>query len=194
MRSPVGELLAALAAALGHLGARWYLFGAQAALLHGAARLTADVDVTVDAGAHELSTLLLALEAEGFAPRGAEVEAFAERTRVIPLEHRASGMAVDLVIAGPGLEQLFLGRAQVRTIEGVSVPIASAEDVLVMKILAGRPKDHEDAVAILAAHPADLDFGLIRSTLGMLDDALSRCDLVPEFERALVRARRKQRE
>jgi hypothetical protein len=47
MRSPVVELLSDLAHVLEQRGIAWYLFGAQAALLHGAARLTADVDVTV---------------------------------------------------------------------------------------------------------------------------------------------------
>ncbi len=37
--SPIGELLAAVRAALEPLGIRWYLFGAQAAILYGAARL-----------------------------------------------------------------------------------------------------------------------------------------------------------
>jgi hypothetical protein len=47
MSSPVAELLADLAAAFDQRRVDWYLFGAQAAILHGAARLTADVDVTV---------------------------------------------------------------------------------------------------------------------------------------------------
>jgi hypothetical protein len=33
------------------VGVRWFLFGARAAILHDAARLSADVDVTVDLGA-----------------------------------------------------------------------------------------------------------------------------------------------
>ena len=47
MRSPVVELLAGLALALDGARTPWFLFGAQAAILHGSARLTADVDVTV---------------------------------------------------------------------------------------------------------------------------------------------------
>ena len=47
MPSPVAELLRDLASSLDALGIRWYVFGAQAAIVHGAARLTADVDVTV---------------------------------------------------------------------------------------------------------------------------------------------------
>ena len=42
----------------GALGARWHLFGAQAAIVHDAARLTADVDVTVDLAALDLDVLV----------------------------------------------------------------------------------------------------------------------------------------
>ena len=39
--------LQAIARAMKQLKARWYLFGAQAVLLHGAPRTTQDIDVTV---------------------------------------------------------------------------------------------------------------------------------------------------
>ena len=44
MRSPVADLLADLDAALTAVHVEWFLFGAQAAILYGVARLTADVD------------------------------------------------------------------------------------------------------------------------------------------------------
>jgi hypothetical protein len=50
MGSPISDLLASRRDACEDLGVGWYLFGAQAALVHGTARLTADVDVTVDLG------------------------------------------------------------------------------------------------------------------------------------------------
>ncbi len=46
----VAALLADLASGLSSLKLRWYVFGAQAAVVHGSGRLTADVDVTVDIG------------------------------------------------------------------------------------------------------------------------------------------------
>jgi hypothetical protein len=46
VRSPVAELLADLSRGFAAAGIRWYLFGAQAAIVYGVARLTADVDVT----------------------------------------------------------------------------------------------------------------------------------------------------
>ncbi len=65
-RSPVAEVLSKLSDLLAALGVRYYLFGAQAALLHGAARLTADIDITVDLGTQPTSILANALQAVGF--------------------------------------------------------------------------------------------------------------------------------
>jgi hypothetical protein len=183
MRSPVVELLAALHDALEPIAPGWYLFGAQAALLYGAARLTADVDITVDAGAHSAAELIAVLHNAGFTLRVADADQFVARTRVIPLVHAASGIPVDVVLAGAGLEERFLQRAQVREIEGVRVRVASAEDIVVMKVLAGRAKDLDDVRAILGAHPTDFDRDLVRNTLKELEQALGRSDLATVFER-----------
>ncbi|XYH97269.1 nucleotidyl transferase AbiEii/AbiGii toxin family protein [Sorangium sp. So ce1128] len=185
VRSPFVELLGALAEVFSQLGAGWYLFGAQAALLHGAARLTADVDVTVDLQGREPEVLAKALTEAGFQLRVEDI-AFTHRTRVLPLLHLATGVAADVVIAGPGLEELFLERAQLHDLDGIRVPVACAEDLIVMKLLAGRPKDIEDVVAILAARK-DLKLDLARSTLRILEEALDRNDLIPELSRALAR-------
>ncbi len=86
MPSPVAELLAGLAHALRTASARWYLFGAQAALLHGASRFTADVDVTVQLADEEPHVLVNALAAAGFEMRVAGVD-FIQQTRVLPALH-----------------------------------------------------------------------------------------------------------
>jgi hypothetical protein len=189
MPSPVAELLRDLAAVLEGLGVRWYLFGAQAALLHGAARLTADVDVTVDLRAGDPMALCAALVAAGFEPRATDTAAFVARTRVLPVVHRASGLPLDVVIAGPGLEELFLTRARVRSVDGVDVPVASPEDMVAMKVLAGRPKDLDDASAIVNGNP-DLDVRVARETLQLLESALDRSDLVALLEALLRRSSR----
>lgn len=188
MHSRFAELLAALAPVLQQLGVGWYLFGAQAAILYGAERLTADVDVTVQLEGRSTKELIHALTGAGFRMR-VEGDDFVERTRVIPVVHTPTGIALDLVLAGPGIEELFLQRAELRDYRGVQVPVACAEDIIVMKILAGRPKDFEDVVAVLRARAGDLNIDLVRSTLSLLEQALDQSDLMPEFERALGRAR-----
>lgn len=86
-------------------------------------------------------SLVDALAQAGFTSRVDEPATFVARTRVLPVVHAASGMPVDVVLAGPGLEELFLQRLRFEILEGVRVPVASTEDVVVMKVLAGRPKD-----------------------------------------------------
>lgn len=189
MPSPLAALLRDLASAFADLSLRWYLFGAQAAIVYGAARLTGDVDITIDIGTTALPSLQARLLQAGFSPRVADLDGFVSRTRVLPLIHLTSNMPVDVVLAGKGLEELFLERAQVRDIDGVAVPIACAEDILAMKILAGRAKDAEDAVAILAANQDTLHLELVRETLKALEEALARSDLLPALEQALMRSR-----
>jgi hypothetical protein len=46
MPSPAADAVADFARAVGKLRVTWYVFGAQAAILRGVVRLTADVDVT----------------------------------------------------------------------------------------------------------------------------------------------------
>ena len=186
--SPLVELLAALRGALGALGARWYLFGAQAAIVHGAARLTADVDVTVDLATRSTTELVGALAGAGFELRVPDPGGVIESTRILPLVHRPTRIPVDVVLAGPGLEDLFLARAEERVIGGVPVPVASAEDVVTMKILAGRPEDLDDAAAVVRAQGPGFDLQKTRTTLRLLETALDWRDLIPELDRVLARA------
>ncbi len=183
------ELLSDLAAALDALGAGWYVFGAQAALVWGRPRLTTDVDVTVKSSG-STEHLVNTLDTHGFALRIDATATFIRTTRVVPLEHRASGLALDVVLAGPGLEDLFLARAVPIDVAGTIVPFISPEDLIVTKLLAGREKDIEDVRGVLSERGPDLDLAQIRATLGLLEDALGQSDLLPLFEHELGRWQR----
>ena len=184
------DLFAALAEALAAAGARWYLFGAQAALIWGRPRLTADVDVTVRLEPEDPEALVRALAQRGFRLRVDPGDDFVRRTRVLPFVFEPNGLPVDVVLAGPGLEELFLSRAVPVRVGSVTVPVISPEDLIVTKILAGRPKDVEDVRGILLERLAQLDLETVRATLGLLEAALGQSDLQPAFEAELARARR----
>ena len=180
--SPFGAALADLKEALAALRVDWYVFGAQAALVYGAARVTADVDVTLRLGKVTPARLATALKRHGFRLR-IDDPAFVRTTRVLPILHVRTSVPADLVIAGPGLEDVFLERSSVHDLGGVRVPVARAEDVIVMKLLAGRDKDLDDVAAIVAARGAGLDVKDIRTTLAMVEGALGQSDLLPLWER-----------
>ena len=134
LQPAVVELLTALAPVLGRWG-RWYLFGAQAVILHGAPRLSFDVDVTLEMTPEERSRFVQDMRDAGFDPLIDDPE-FLHRTRVIPFSHRPTEMPLDLVLAGSGLEKDFLQRARPIDVGGTTVPLIDIEDLLIAKILA----------------------------------------------------------
>lgn len=156
MSSPIADTLRDLCAALNGIGQGWYLFGAQAALLRGSRRLTSDIDVTLLPGEVPSHAVVTRLAAVGFTLRVDDVDDFVARTRVIPVVHDVSGMPVDVVLGGPGLEELFLSSSETVSLAGVEIPVPTADHLVVMKLLAGRPRDLEDATAIARAGPVDL--------------------------------------
>jgi hypothetical protein len=186
------EALAAIEAAVGHVGGRWYVFGAQAAILWGAARFTADLDITVDLGETDTRELVDALASEGIELLVSDADDFVRRTRVLPLRHRATGLPIDVVLAGPGIEDEFFAAARSVKVGGREVPVACVEDLVVMKTLSGRGKDVDDIHALLVAH-SECDEVRVRRLLGLLEGALDQRDLLPAFDAALARARRARR-
>jgi hypothetical protein len=188
-RVPVVELLSALSAVLERQSIRWFLFGAQAVALWGRPRMSADVDVTAVIEPSRVAAFVEAMKEAGFELRvRSEIDKFVARTRVLPFLHLPARLPLDLVLAGPGLEEEFLARAHLVDLAGTMVPVISAEDLVVTKILAGRPKDLEDVSGILSGRRGSLDLELIRATLRLLEGALAQSDLLPLFEAELRRA------
>jgi hypothetical protein len=83
--------------------------------------LTADVDVTVRLVPEDTARLVAAMEKVGFRLRVSRAGDFVERTRVVPFVHAPTNLLLDVVLAGPGLEEVFLSRAIKVDIGGVSI-------------------------------------------------------------------------
>ena len=137
------EVLSDLAGVLGRWG-RWYVFGAQAVIAYGVPRLSADVDVTLAMTPDEPAAFVSDMEASGFRIQVPDPD-FVRRTRVMPFVHLATGMPLDVVLAGSGLEDEFLSRVRQINVGGLVLPLIDPEDLVIAEVLAGRPKDVEDA-------------------------------------------------
>lgn len=157
MPSRFAEALAALRSGLAGVGRGWYLFGAHAALVYGSARLTNDIDVTLLADDLDVDDLLERLARSDFQPTVDDPGQMIRDTCVLPLLHRPTGVPVDVVIGGPGLEELFFEQSVVRQLGPVSVRVARPEHLVLMKLIAGRPKDLDDAEAVTRAVQVSLD-------------------------------------
>ena len=185
----VAEVLADLARALRGLQVRWYVFGAQALVLRGYPRATADLDVTVLLGAMPTSRLVAALRKRGFSPSVRD-SAFVAATRVLPVIHKPTGFPVDIVLGGPGLEELFASAAEKVRIGRLQIPVPTATHLVVMKVLAGRPKDIEDAVALLATQASRIDAEELDELTKALAAALAEDDILVHLREARRRASR----
>ena len=174
------ELLEALSAVLDRRG-RWYLFGAQAVVAYGVPRFSADVDVTLALAPDDPELFVRDMEAGGFTLRVDDPE-FVRQARVLPFVHTATGMPLDVVLAGSGLEEEFLDRAKTSDLGGVRVPVIDIADLVIAKILAGRPKDIEDARSLWRLHGSHIDRRRIRRVLRLLEEALGQSDLLSGFE------------
>jgi hypothetical protein len=148
------------------------------------------MDITVRVQPDDIPNLWHELENYGFRLRVSDPESFVARARVLPFLHIATEMNLDVILAGPGIEDRFFERAVPLDVEGLQVPVATPEDLIVMKILAGRPKDLEDVRTILKERLAKLDLAHVRSMLDLLEKALDQSDLLPVLEAEIERARR----
>jgi hypothetical protein len=161
---------------------RWYVFGAQAVNLHGFARATADLDLTIELVDLAPEVLVEQLARSGFSPRFADPD-FVAATRVIPVVHRSTKLPIDLVLAGPGLEQQFLDEVELRRLGRRAIPVISLENLIVTKLLAGRSKDLEDVRELAASHGDSLRHDRVTGLLAILEEALGRSDLIPLYTR-----------
>jgi hypothetical protein len=179
------ELLIALATVLERWG-RWYVFGAQAVMAYGVPRLSAGVDVTLRLEPDEPTRFVRDMQSAGFSLRADDPD-LVQRTRVLPFVHQPTGMPLDVVLAGSGLEDEFIDRARDTDIDGAIVPLIAPDDLIVAKVLAGRPKDLDDAANVWRACGTELDRERIRRTLALLEQALGQSDLVPAFDAIAAR-------
>lgn len=134
------------------------LIGGHAVLLHGEPRLTQDVDVTMGVGPDRVQDLLGACEALGLDPLPDDPAAFARETYVLPAADPRTGLRVDLIFSTTPYEAQAIERAVLVDVGGREVPFATAEDLLLHKLFAGRPRDLEDAAGVVRRRGPELDW------------------------------------
>lgn len=155
-------LLARLSGAFDAHRIPFMLIGGQAVLVHGEPRLTQDIDVTLGVGPSRLHDVLAVCSALGLAPLPEDVTAFVQTTFVLPATDPATGIRVDLIFSTTPYEAEAIGRAERMDVGGGTVPFATAEDLIIHKLFAGRPRDLEDAAGVVRRKGPGLDWAYLR--------------------------------
>ncbi len=107
------------------------------------------------------------------------VEDLVEHHRILPMVHTRTGYQVDVVRAGPGLEQEMFERSIRRRMGRIQIPFVETNDLLVQKTLAGREKDLED---VLRSASKEIDLAVVRSRLRALGALIDDSTLVALFD------------
>lgn len=147
------RLLERLATALEGHSIAYMVIGGQAVLLYAEPRLTRDIDITLGLSVNRLPTLLRAIGPLGLRIRVENPEEFARQTMVLPCEEAASSIRVDFIFSNSPYEAEALSRVNRVTVGGSRVCYASVEDLVIHKLVAGRPRDIEDVRGVLLRNP-----------------------------------------
>jgi len=157
-------------AALENGAVRYVVVGGMATVLHGYARLTADVDIIIDQTPEEARKAIRVLGSLGFIPRApVNVEDYVDGNirrmwfddkgmRVLSLWDPQHPMReVDLFVENPIDFGLLHERSQLVALASTNVRIASIEDLIQLKRLANRPEDQRDIEALQAIRRSKRD-------------------------------------
>ena len=178
------ELLARIAAALSGRNLPYMIIGGQAVLLYGEPRLTKDIDVTLGVNIDCLDDLLSIVKELSLAPLPEKIPSFVQRTMVLPVLERSSGIRVDFIFSFTPYETQAIGRARKVILAGQEVCFASLEDLILHKIFAGRPRDLEDVRILILKNPG-IEVSYIRRWLREFDTAFQGKGFLGTFENLL---------
>jgi hypothetical protein len=178
-----GELLARLAGALDGAGVPWMLVGGLAVGAWTEPRGTKDCDLAVSAA--DPAVLERALGAIGLRVVRGRLDQVAHggTVRLAAIRPDAPPLVVDLLCAGTDFERAALRRCRRATVLGVPLAIVSPDDLVVYKLIAGRPQDLADVDRLLRFGRAPEDEAEVRRWLGEFGVA-------DRLDAALVAARR----
>ena len=162
-------------------GVPFALIGGLAVSFRGQPRATADVDVVLDADVETALRIAAELLESPFEPLFPGVEEVVERSFILPLRHRTTRLKVDASLGLSGFEQAAIARAEYLDLPGLRAPVVTAEDLLLMKILAGRPQDEQDASGLVAVRRSDFDWEYCRRVAIQLGSEIGQ-DLVSRVD------------
>jgi hypothetical protein len=165
------QLLERIALGLEQRRIPYMIIGGQAVLIYGEPRMTRGIDVTLGVGPARLADILGLAEASAWRVLVETPEDFVQRTLVLPCIDPASGSRLDFIFSHSVYEEQAMNRVRRIEMGTAAVCYASAEDVIVHKIIAGRPRDLEDVRSIVLKNPA-LDQGYILHWLAEFDRSL----------------------
>jgi hypothetical protein len=181
------ELLKRLAVALDHAALPYMVFGGQAVLLYGEPRLTRDIDITVGVDPSQPAPVLRVIEELQLRTLVDDANEFVKQTFVLPVLDPKANIRIDFVFSLSEYERQAIDRGKVVRFSEVDVRFVSLEDLIVMKVIAGRPRDLEDVASVIRKNPS-FDRAYVEKWLGDFDSELDG-QFLSAFEQVMANIR-----
>lgn len=163
-------------------GWRFCFIGGLAVQRWGEPRETVDVDLTLLTGFGTEQPFVEAL-VRSFEPRIPDAAAFASVNRVLLLR-APSGVGLDIALGGLPFEESAVIRSSLFTFPpDVPLRTCSAEDLVVLKAFADRPKDWVDIEGVLIRQSTAMDWTYVTTHLSELAELKEAPELVGKLDR-----------
>ncbi len=171
---------------LSELEVPYAIIGGMAVQHWGEARYTGDLDLTVFVPIEDQEAFLVTIS-NRLVPRREGALEFAQKHRIF-LAQTGSGFPVDISLGLPGYEEGMVSNAvDYKTGSGAIVRFCSAEDLIIHKLIAGRPQDIRDIQGIIIRRASSLDLPYIRQWLKIFSEWLESDDVIDRFEQAWLK-------
>ncbi|MBI4801747.1 MAG: nucleotidyl transferase AbiEii/AbiGii toxin family protein [Elusimicrobia bacterium] len=157
---------------------RFCFIGGLALQRWGEARLTVDVDVALLTGFGDEKKFIDALLA-AYSARIPAAAAFARENRVLLLKS-TGGVGIDIAFAGLAFEEEAVNRAsRFEFLPGLNLLTCSAEDLIIMKAFADRPRDWADIKSVIERRRDKVEKSYIMERLTPLVERSDTIQLYP---------------
>ena len=174
---------------LGASNAPAMIIGGIAVIARGVPRQTIDIDAAIWAEGLDPLTIVGAAAEHGLVPRTGDAVEFARQHQVLLLRHAPTGIPVDVSLAWLPFERRALDRAEPIDFGGVTIRVATAEDLVIYKAVAWRDRDRTDIERLLTRHGDMINIERVREVVREFAIALDDPARVNELDAVIARAR-----
>lgn len=153
--SELERTLFVITALLTESGYEYAVMGGLAVRVHSIPRPTHDVDITISIARSELPKLFASLERLGYTIPGPYQTGWVDEVGGLPLVkvrtyfNDSTGIDIDIFLNETDFQKSYLARRIEVTVGDKSLWVVTPEDLILLKLLASRPRDLLDVADIL---------------------------------------------
>jgi len=175
------KIICSISSALRERNIPYMLIGGQAVLLYGEPRLTRDIDITLGVDIDRLAEIISLAGDLGLKILPENVEKFTRETMVLPVADEETGIRIDFIFSFSPYEKQAIEKAKTVRMLDQNISFAAPEDLIIHKIIAGRPRDMEDVNGIMQ-RMKNIDIVYIRKWLNDFSAALNDGEIIKRLE------------